>query len=449
MPPIFTNVDELKSRTIEEVKWLVEQGELREALLKVRLLAHDCAPQKQSEVTVLMSRLNNWNREKRTGQPPTENLNVIIVSILELLNAVVQPATAKTSIMSSDTLIEESVGKFAGEPQPYHKVNSDDLRRYVIENRRRNTGVPEQIISAVNVQKTFHSGFSLGPISLTVKPGRVLVVIGKNGSGKSTLLRIIGGRLRPTSGSLTYPDLSTDHDWAAIRLKISYISSRRIATSANIRRSLEHVASSTGKTGPANREIVDDYLARYDLERFSGYSWRQLSDGYLMRFELVRALVSSPKLLILDEPLANLDINTRGTFLAELVELTRSLSNPMAIILSTHHVDEAELIADELLILDDGVSKFYGTKQALRQNIKGSVFHVLGEINVDAIVLARGVPGLESVRRVLGGVSMHFADVITVQELMARLQGLGNMGITSVIDVSASAQSILRDVEIL
>jgi ABC-type multidrug transport system ATPase subunit len=119
----------------------------------------------------------------------------------------------------------------------------------------------------------------------------------------------------------------------------------------------------------------------------------------------------------------------------------------LAIVLSTHHVNEAELIADELLVLDSGKTKFYGTKSELRQLTKGSVFHVLGDVHRELFVGVEDTLGLNRVRRILGGVEVHFKDVVTVREVMTRLDTIENMRISSLLDVSASTQALMDENE--
>ena len=196
--------------------------------------------------------------------------------------------------------------------------------------------------------------------------------------------------------------------------------------------------------GDNNRRAVDDYLHRYDLGRFAQRAWSELSDGYLMRFELVRALIASPKLLVVDEPLANLDIDTRANFLYELTELTRTFSNPMCILLSTHHLNEAELIADDLIVLEGGKCVFIGEKSKLRDLTKGSVFCVLGNLSVEDVAPLK-LPGLTKVVSTLGGVLLYFDESLTIQDLMSRWQNLQNLQISSVVDLSGSTRMMMSD----
>jgi len=294
------------------------------------------------------------------------------------------------------------------------------------------------------IEKAYGSGsFSLGPISISLKPGRITVVIGKNGSGKSTLLSIIAGRLLQTKGDITYPYLSQAQNWSEIKAKIAYLASASLPSPYEIRETLEYVAATNEKLGDLNRKFVDDYLSRYDLERYASYRWPQLSEGYRMRLNLVRALLASPNLLVLDEPLAHLDIQARANFLFELTELSRTFSNPMCIVLSTHHLDEAELIADDVIILANGKCLFFGDKVQLRRLTSGSVFHVLGGITPEAFSRFSNMPGLQKANRVLGGVALHFRDVVTIEQLIEQLQPIGMQEISSISDLSGSSRVIL------
>jgi ABC-2 type transport system ATP-binding protein len=432
---------------VSEIEDLAAEAEFAEALNKLRIFAIDFAPELRFETRHLMSRLRVYEEQIRTGRTVTENITDISYGIFELLKNVYQ--LAKSQHVSSKagnggaedgTWIAESTNDISVTNRVV--PDSGQLRRELVQaGRDHASSLP--VVLAEEIEKGFNSqSFALGPVSFGLKRGQIVAVIGRNGSGKTTLLNLLAGRSLQTRGSLSFPGLSEVRDWAVIRSKLRYISPRYASSRYNVRDTLEFAAASSGKLGIDNKQAVDDYLARYDLERYSSHAWHELSDGYRMRFELVRALIGTPKLLILDEPLAHLDIMARTSFLAELLELTSVISEPVSIVVSTHHLDEADLIADQLILLEAGKCKFAGSRTDLRNFLKGSVFHIIGALNRSTVSRAP-IPGLQHVQSILGGVSLHFTESIAFPELLNRLGDLKDMQISAISDVSTSVRNLL------
>jgi len=115
-----------------------------------------------------------------------------------------------------------------------------------------------------------------------------------------------------------------------------------------------------GITGKHNKTQFEFILSRLNLENYQDRSWSELSGGFRLRFELARQLIWQPQLLILDEPLANLDIKSQLTFLQDLRDLTNSISNSMAVIISSQNLYEIEKISDHIVFIRDGQSQYNG-----------------------------------------------------------------------------------------
>jgi hypothetical protein len=116
-------------------------------------------------------------------------------------------------------------------------------------------------------------------------------------------------------------------------------------------------------------------------------------------------------------------------------------SNPMCIVLSTHHSDEAELIANDLLVLENGQLRFFEDKNIRRKGVRESIFRVLGDVPAHARI--DEVEGLIRWSRVFGdhGLLLYFNDVITIRELVKRLEFVERLTVLSVTDLSASTSN--------
>lgn len=213
---------------------------------------------------------------------------------------------------------------------------------------------PQPLITADQVTKTYSAGsFSLKPISFSLQTGQVLGVVGENGNGKTTLLRCLAGQLALDGGKVDY-HLLRKPDYYAIKNHIAFIPQRIPKWYGLLKDNLHFSASISGIHGPENDRMVEFMLERLNLSKFAHLTWNQISSGYRTRFEIARILLQRPRLLILDEPLANLDINAQQTILTDLVFMARAAHNPMGIVLSSQQLHEVEKVADTVIFIKDG-----------------------------------------------------------------------------------------------
>ena len=133
--------------------------------------------------------------------------------------------------------------------------------------------------------------------------------------------------------------------------------------------------------GSVNSEKVEFILHRMGLSNFRELKWSQLSSGYKLRFEIAMNLVWDPQVLILDEPLANLDLQAQELLLQDLRNLANSLRNPLSIILSSQQLHEVETIADQIIFLKNGRAVFNGPLSDFENLDKNQTFELNGKFN--------------------------------------------------------------------
>jgi len=199
-------------------------------------------------------------------------------------------------------------------------------------------------LSAVGRQ--FGGGtIALRDVSLRLLPGDFVALLGPSGCGKSTLLRLIAGLDRPDSGTLAW-----DAGHAPAPGEIGYVfQDATLLPWASAQENVYLPLRLRGVGRAAARAQVTDALQRVGLKGFEGALPRQLSGGMRMRVSIARALVTSPRLLLMDEPFAALDEFTRHRLQADLLALWRDAG--CTIVFVTHSIYEAAFLARRIVLM--------------------------------------------------------------------------------------------------
>ena len=212
----------------------------------------------------------------------------------------------------------------------------------------RTTGRPLLRLSAIC--KTFSTGTTaLADVDLTIHPGEFISLLGPSGCGKSTLLKLIAGLAAPSSGIIDWPQ--STHDAAGnIGPSLGFVFQeptllpwRTVAENVHLPLLL------SGVPKRAARERIDEALDQVGLHGFSDSYPRQLSGGMKMRVSIARALVTEPKILLMDEPFAALDEITRSKLNDELLGLFARRA--LTVVFVTHSVYESVFLSSRIVVL--------------------------------------------------------------------------------------------------
>ena len=222
----------------------------------------------------------------------------------------------------------------------------------------------QDILSLSHVGKQYqNSGFAIKDISFDLSLGSIMGLVGENGNGKTTLLRLIAGELKADKGEVTYP-FARAQDEYDLKSKLIYIEQRIPRWYGSLMDNLIYTTAHYHENWKNHRLWAEIMIARLGLRPYRNLTWGRISSGYRTRFELAKTLLRRPKLLLLDEPLANLDIVAQQTILQDLKYMANSLSAPFAMILSSQHIYEVEKVSDSILFLRQGAAQWDQKNQA-------------------------------------------------------------------------------------
>lgn len=218
------------------------------------------------------------------------------------------------------------------------------------------------LVSSTDLVKSYGlARFALGPVNIELKQGEILGLVGENGNGKTTLLRLLCGELFATKGDLKFHFEHTDaYD---LRTKLVYIPQRTDTWYGSMFENLQFTAATYGYKPEENELLVELIIARLGLRKFRNFEWKSLSSGYKMRFELARMLLRKPKILLIDEPLANLDILAQQTVLEDFRAIAKSPFRPIGIVMSSQQLYEVEKTSDQVIFLKNGEQKNLHNKE--------------------------------------------------------------------------------------
>ncbi|MDX6244893.1 MAG: type transport system ATP-binding protein [Frankiales bacterium] len=210
-------------------------------------------------------------------------------------------------------------------------------------------------------------------IDLDVAKGEIVGLLGPNGAGKTTTLRMLTTLLAPSGGTATVAGHDLLEDPRAVRRNIGYVTQAGSAPSAGTRVGAELVTQARlqglSKADAVRR--LAELAPSLQLNGLEGRALLELSGGQRRRFDIGLGLMHSPGLVFLDEPTAGLDPQSR----ANLWELIRALRDDagLTVVLTTHYLEEADALADRILVMDHGQIVANDTADALKARISGDV----------------------------------------------------------------------------
>jgi ABC-2 type transport system ATP-binding protein len=287
-------------------------------------------------------------------------------------------------------------------------------------------GMTELAITASGLRKAYRDKLVLDGIDLSVRAGTVFSLLGPNGAGKTTTVNVLTTLLKADAGTVRVAGHDVVSETKAVRAAIGvtgqFASVDDLLTGEeNLRlmADLLHLGSREGK------RIVEDLLGRFDLAESAGKRAVTYSGGMRRKLDLAMTLVGRPEIIFLDEPTTGLDPRSRRTMWNIVREL---VTDGMTIFLTTQYLEEADQLADQIAVLDQGKLVAEGTPDELKRRVPGghvrlrfpdaarlnSAARVLPDVSSDDENLILRVPsdgGVKSLQALLGRLDEYAIDV--------------------------------------
>ena len=288
-----------------------------------------------------------------------------------------------------------------------------------------------------NLKKVYSGGTeALKGISLKVQEGDFYALLGPNGAGKSSTIGIIGTLVTKTSGNVKIFDIDVDKDPAVAKSMLGVVSQE--INFSQFEKVIDIVTTQAGFygiTGSISKPRVEAVLKRLGLWDQRNEQARTLSGGYKRRLMIAKALIHEPKLLILDEPTAGVDIELRREMWNFLKEINE---NGTTIILTTHYLEEAEQLCRNIGIIDQGEIIVDSSMQELlrKLDVQGFVLdleHPLEEIPSidgfplklkDSLTLITAINKDKSINNLFDELNNHNIKVKSMRNESNRLEEL-------------------------
>lgn len=436
----------------EEIKQRVASDELNEATKRLMDFVQDFSKNKirKREVIDIRAKYSSLNESIRLFGVQQESnyvrLTQLRIQILYFVDEIIDEYQSIESQKTSSDNFPASVDRKTA--QTLDKRDEKKTEYEILKDKFDNDRIKNSnIFKGQNICKTYTSRsikFSLTGININLKLGKITVIVGKNGSGKTTLLRIVAGKLATSEGKVSYPCLSLNGktDLYFIKKQIAYIPQELPKWHGLLADELHFVASIHGITGQDNEQEVDFITWRLGLEQYKKATWNEISGGYKMRLALAKALVCNPKLIILDEPLANLDINTQMLFLQDLRDLANSSTNPISIIISSQHFYEVEEIADNIIFLKDGQAAYNGSVGDIGKDEDGNFYEISCNLSKEEIQNLINKNNYKKIETAGNKFILHTGKTITSADLL-KVFVENNISLKYFRDISKSTRIFL------
>jgi len=276
------------------------------------------------------------------------------------------------------------------------------------------------VASSRNVKKSYREVVALRDLNLEIYAGELLALLGPNGAGKTTLVRMLLGLARPDAGRISV--LGSDPHLGHVQTRVgAMLQVGRVPETLRVREHIDLFSSYY----PAPLPIAET-LKIAGLEDIKDRPYGELSGGQKQRVLFGIALCGNPDLLFLDEPTVGMDVEARRLMWAQIRTL---IERGKTVLLTTHYLNEADALADRILVLDKGAIVAEGTPAEIKARAMGKQIRCTSRLSLEEV---RRIPGVLSAKadRNAFELQVNTAEPV-VRELLQRDSWLGDLEVTN------------------
>jgi len=303
------------------------------------------------------------------------------------------------------------------------------------------------MIEVQSLSRYYGSRCAVNQVSVSIASNEVVGFLGLNGAGKTTMLKVLAGLLLPSGGEVSVDGVDMSESPTAVRSRIGFLpEDPPLYLEMTVRDCLSFVGGLRGMSPSEIEGRLTDVLSRTNLDEVADRVIGELSHGFRKRVGIASAIIHSPKLVILDEPISGLD----PVQIVEIREVIRGLKQECTVLLSSHILSEISQTCDRILVLNQGRLVAQGTETELAGR-----FHIGGSVDLglrgDSGTIRSTIEAQSGVKKLIElsageGVStvrVSMADDVR-EALVSALVGAG-IGIRSVTDAHDELEGIFLE----
>ena len=290
-----------------------------------------------------------------------------------------------------------------------------------LEHRKKDAGSCGAVIASLHgASKTFGEVQALRQVNFAVRAGELVALLGPNGAGKTTAVKLFLGLAKPTSGTVSVFGGNPIH--AEVRTRIgAMLQVAKVPETLRVREHIDLFSSYYPNPLP-----LAETLAAAGLQEIRDRVFGELSGGQRQRVLFALALCGDPDILFLDEPTVGLDVESRRVLWEEIRKL---IVRGKTVLLTTHHLEEADALADRVVVINRGEIIAEGTPAEIKASTAGRRIRCVSSLDIETV---RSLPGVNDVRRDRDALEIRAASAEPIlRELLTRDAGLSGVEVTS------------------
>lgn len=266
------------------------------------------------------------------------------------------------------------------------------------------------MLTVSNLRKDFTTIRAVDGVSLTVQRGHIFGLLGRNGAGKTTTIRCVLNILRPDAGEILYDGKPFS---PGVRNTLGYLPEERgLYKKSRLLDTILYFAELRGMQRATAKAESYRWLKRFDLLSHKDRRIEELSKGNQQKVQFISAIIHDPQLVVLDEPFSGLDPVNQIIFKDIFLELKQ---RGKAVIFSTHQMDQAEKLSDEICLIDHGKVVLHGSVREVKERYGSNSAYL--EFDGDGAFL-RTLAGVKAVLLYENAAELQFSDGIRAQDLL-------------------------------